>query len=66
MHVSPEKPELLTVKEVAALLGIGLRSLSRHVQCGFFPPPLRLGSRTLRYSRRAVLAWIAKQSGRVT
>lgn len=64
MQASPEKPELLTVKEVAQLLGIGLRSINRHVRNGFLPPPLRLGLRTLRYSRRAVLDWVAEQSRR--
>lgn len=66
MQALPEKPELMTLKEVAELLGVGLRSLNRHVRRGFFPPPLRLGTRTLRYSRRTVLDWIAEQSGRVT
>ena len=55
-------PELLRKREVASLLGIGLRSLNRNVQQGRFPGPIRLGTRTLRYSRRAVLAWIAEQS----
>jgi excisionase family DNA binding protein len=65
MQASPEKPELLTVQEVAELLGIGRRSISRHVQNGCLPPPLRLGRRTLRYSRRAVLDWVAEQSRRI-
>lgn len=65
MQASPAKPELLSLREVAKLLGIGLRSLNRNVERGLFPPPIRLASRTLRYSRRAVLAWIDEKSGRL-
>jgi predicted DNA-binding transcriptional regulator AlpA len=56
------RPEMLRKREVARLLGIGLRSLNRNVEQGRFPRAIRLGTRTLRYSRRAVLAWIAEQS----
>jgi len=62
---NPVRPELLTLSEVADLLGIGLRSLNRNVEAGHFPAPIRLSRRTLRYSRRAVLAWIDEKSGRV-
>ena len=65
MQTAANRPEMLTLQEVADLLGIGLRSLNRHVQTGLFPPPLRLGRRTLRYSRRALLAWIDEKSGRL-
>jgi predicted DNA-binding transcriptional regulator AlpA len=65
MTVSVHQPELLSLREVADLLGIGLRSLNRNVERGFFPPPIRLSTRTLRYSRRAVLAWIDERSGRL-
>jgi predicted DNA-binding transcriptional regulator AlpA len=59
------RPEMLRMQEVADLLGIGLRSLTRCVSSGVFPSPVRLGTRTLRWSRRAVLAWIdQQQSGR--
>jgi predicted DNA-binding transcriptional regulator AlpA len=47
----------LRSKEVAQLLGIGERSLFRHVKSGAFPRPMRLG-RSLRWSRIAVLDWI--------
>jgi predicted DNA-binding transcriptional regulator AlpA len=65
MKVTGVKPEMLSLREVAQLLGIGLRSLGRNVNEGLFPPPVRLGRRTLRYSRRAVLAWIDEKSGRL-
>jgi predicted DNA-binding transcriptional regulator AlpA len=64
MQTVTNKPEMLKLQEVADLLGIGLRSLNRNVERGLFPPPIRLGRRTLRYSRRAVLAWIDEKSGR--
>lgn len=60
-HLS--RPELLRLREVAHLLGIGLRSLNRLIASGSFPPPIRLSGRTLRYSRRAVVDWIARKSG---
>ena len=65
MQTAANRPEMLTLQEVADLLGIGLRSLNRNVQTGLFPPPIRLGRRTLRYSRRAWLAWIDEKSGRL-
>jgi predicted DNA-binding transcriptional regulator AlpA len=65
MPLAPAKPELLRLREVADLLGIGLRSLNRNVERGLFPRPIRLSSRTLRYSRRAVLQWIAERSERL-
>lgn len=65
MQSTAAKPEMLTLREAARLLGIGLRSLARNVNEGLFPPPIRLGRRTLRYSRRAVLAWIDEKSGRL-
>lgn len=64
MQSTAAKPEMLSLREVARLLRIGLRSLNRNVEQGMFPPPIRLGRRTLRYSRRAVLAWIDERSGR--
>jgi predicted DNA-binding transcriptional regulator AlpA len=65
MPVAPAKPELLSLREVVTVLGIGLRSLNRIVERGLFPRPIRLSSRTLRYSRRAVLQWIDERSERL-
>jgi prophage regulatory protein len=55
------RPVTLKPRDVAALLGIGQRSLSRYVQAGTFPQPIRLG-RSLRWSEQAVLAWIDSRS----
>ena len=55
------RPITLRPKAVAALLGIGERSLSRYVESGAFPKPIRLG-RSLRWSEQVVLEWIDSQS----
>jgi len=55
------RPVTLRPRDVAALLGIGERSLSRYVESGAFPRPIRLG-RSLRWSEQAVLAWINSRS----
>jgi excisionase family DNA binding protein len=52
---------MLTLREVASLLGIGLRTLRRHIAAGNFPKPIRLGG-TLRYSLKAVKSWIDARS----
>jgi predicted DNA-binding transcriptional regulator AlpA len=61
MTASRSRPVTLRPKDVAALLGIGERSLSRYVQSGAFLQPIRLG-RSLRWSEQAVLEWIASRS----
>jgi excisionase family DNA binding protein len=53
--------QLLRTTEVAALLGIGERSLARLVSAGHFPKPTKVGN-SLRFSRLAVQAWLASQS----
>lgn len=55
------RPVTLRPKDVAALLGIGERSLSRYVESGAFPQPIRLG-RSLRWSEQAILEWIDSRS----
>jgi predicted DNA-binding transcriptional regulator AlpA len=61
MSDSKLRPVTLRSKDVAALLGIGERSLSRYVESGAFPRPIRLG-RSLRWSEKAVLEWIDSRS----
>lgn len=51
-------PELLTCKEAAALLNMGERTLWRHSRSGAAPKPLTIGG-VVRYSRQAILDWIA-------
>ena len=52
------RPELLRLKDASEFLGIGLRSLQRQIANGTLPPPIQLGPRTKRYSRRTLLHWI--------
>ena len=54
-------PTTLRPKELAALLGIGERSLFRYLKSGDLPQPIRLG-RSMRWSRQAILEWIAHRS----
>lgn len=61
MSTHEDQPFMLTMWEVARLLGIGLRTLRRHIAAGSFPKPIRIGG-SLRYSRKAILEWIDARS----
>ena len=50
-YVSMDKKLLLTVKEVAALLGLSERTVWKLSSCGKIPQPARLG-RSVRWSRK--------------
>lgn len=54
----PPAPEWLTTAEVAALIGVHPRSVAQYVRRDGLPSK-RLGPKTVRYERAAVLAWIA-------
>jgi len=49
---------MLTVEQVAKLLGVSARHVRRLVDAGKAPQPVRLG-RACRWARPAVEAWIA-------
>lgn len=51
---------LLTVKQVAALLGISCRSVWRFADSGRMPRPLALSGNLRRWNRSALEAWIAE------
>jgi predicted DNA-binding transcriptional regulator AlpA len=51
--------ELLTLKQLAALLSVSERTAWQWATDGTAPPPLRIGRGTVRYSRRAYEQWIA-------
>ena len=53
---------LLTIQEVALLLGCSPRHIFRLVQAGQFPSPISLGSRLKRWPRVQVDRWLAEQS----
>ena len=61
MHI---EPELIRLKDAADLLNISLRALQRSIAIGRIPAPIRLGPQTLRYSKRALLSWIAKEAAK--
>ena len=50
---------LLTVKQVAGLLGCSSRHVYRLSDRGAMPRPVRLGSVLVRWDRSAVESWIA-------
>jgi predicted DNA-binding transcriptional regulator AlpA len=54
-----QSPELLTLKEAAALCSVSERTLWGWAQSGAAPPPLRIGRGTVRYSRPEYIQWIA-------
>ncbi len=56
-HSTKEPPVLLTSREVAKLLHIGVKSVFKLVQAGVVPPPIRLS--------RKVLRWRAEDIARV-
>jgi len=53
-----QQDQLLRATEVAILLGIAERTLSRLVKAGEVPKPTRIGN-SVRFSRAAVMAWLA-------
>ncbi len=52
--------ELLKDKEVAAMLGIGVRSVWRKAQDGRLPPPVKVGGST-RWVKSTMCDWIVEQ-----
>ena len=61
---APE-PELLTLREAAALCNVSDRTLWSWAHDGFSPPPLRIGKGTVRYGRRAYEQWVARGCPRI-
>ena len=55
--------DLLTLKEVRALLRVSAASLRRWWRKGRFPAPLVLSSRHYRWRRQEVLDWLTQQRG---
>jgi excisionase family DNA binding protein len=60
LYTKPEMSmnDLLSPKEVAALLRITTKTLRAHTQKGTIPQPVRLGPRTLRWSREVITAFM--------
>ena len=51
-------PELLEVKDVAAILSCGERTVYRHADAGRIPRPIKLGTHLIRWRRSELFAWI--------
>jgi excisionase family DNA binding protein len=56
-------PTLLTIREVAELLGMSESSVRRAWYDGNFPKPIRLGRRGLRWRRDDVESFLANKPG---
>lgn len=56
--VVSESPALLTVKQVAALLGCSARHVYRLADRGAMPRPKKLGEVLVRYNRSEIERWI--------
>jgi excisionase family DNA binding protein len=52
-------PELLRVREVASLLGIGISTVWLKLRQGLLPKPVKLGC-SVRWRRSDLDAWLAK------
>jgi excisionase family DNA binding protein len=61
----PEPFELLTAEEAAALLRVNVKSIYAAVSNGAIPGVRRIGSRTLRFSRRTLVDWFQTGHGLV-
>lgn len=53
----------LTVREVAALCGMGVRTVWRRVQDGLFPPPHSLGGRLRRWAYADINEFLRRAGG---
>jgi predicted DNA-binding transcriptional regulator AlpA len=66
--VAPSVERLLPFDEVAALVGVKVKTLHRWVAAGVFPPPMRLGRKgkvTLRYRKSDLASFFEKEASRV-
>lgn len=53
--------ELLSIKEVADLLGVSRATLNRYRADGIAPPELKIGTKTVRFRRSDVIRWLGEQ-----
>jgi len=63
VSVTPS-PELLTEREAAALLGVGVRKFHELRGADWMPKAIELGPRALRWSRAELLAALAERAPR--
>lgn len=60
-----ESPALLTVRQVAAMLGCSARHVYRMSDRGAMPRPTKLGDVLVRWSRADIESWVAAGCPRV-
>lgn len=58
--MSENSRELLTVEQVAEILGIAPVSVRRHAELGSLPAPVRIG-RIVRWKRSDIARWLQAQ-----
>jgi prophage regulatory protein len=51
--------DLLSIADVASLLGITTKSVYRYRSTGDFPEPIRLGPRLVRWRRGDISSWLS-------
>jgi excisionase family DNA binding protein len=62
---APES-ELLTRKQVAAILRLHERTVRTRVRSGELPEPIKVGKRSIRWRRETIEAWIAEAEAKTT
>ncbi len=60
--VAAELPQLMTDVQVAELTGLKIQTLANWRCRRVGPPFVRLGNRTVRYNREAILEWIEEST----
>jgi predicted DNA-binding transcriptional regulator AlpA len=53
------EPELLILKQASALCGVSDKTFWTWANSGLAPPALHIGPQVTRYSRQAIMRWIA-------
>ena len=59
-----EPPELLTSRDVARLLHIGVKTVFRLVEAGVVPPPIRLSRKILRWRAEDIARFLRGGGGK--
>lgn len=59
-HTTPQN-DLLTLEQIAALLGCSTRAIYSERVRGVFPEPIRVGKRLVRWPRSAIESYLANQ-----
>jgi excisionase family DNA binding protein len=60
-NVISSDQRLLTIGQLATLLGVSKSCIRKWLASGFLPPPLKLGKRLVRWERDTIADWLAQQ-----